>query len=584
MGHSGSGAIAITVHELMGVKADSERGPRRVIVLLFTIALTSAGCTGGSNSNEPRSGGSIVIAAEQWPDCLNPITQCSAGTWVWFAVLGQVMPKAMELDEKGNWRASPLLVEAPSLENGLMVEEPFSLTYKIKPAAVWDDGTPITSSDLEFTWQAILNTKGAYSTLGYDQIESIDTTDPKVAVIRFKDVFVDWPDLFGGPYAGIIQKSSFPNVDEAKPDVSGEMLDAIPFSGGPWRLQAWSRYEGILVRNPRYWATESTLDRVRFIPILDQSGELKAIRDGKVSVIYPQPGNADLIGQLKVPHVRAEAAAGAYYEALFFNVQRPPMNEPLVREALMYAIDRERVVDEVVHFNDPSARVLNCGFLSLPNLGPWCQSQPFAPFTHDPEKAASALKQAGFDCSKAPAEPCSRDRKVLRLVLARVETNTRWVAQEQLMQEDARAVGIDLVLEGYPPFQLFSAVGPQGKFHILHVANGGLADPSVTYLLSCDQIPTPENAFGGGNWNRWCNPEADALMKQSDRALDPVERLQLLDQLYQIEVKDRLLLPLVTFSNFGAWRTDQVAGPLGDWIPSLNGMFYDMARWSLPPD
>jgi peptide/nickel transport system substrate-binding protein len=491
------------------------------------------------------------------------------------------MPKAMEIDERGNWRASPILEQAPSLQNHLLTEEPFTVTYKIKPAAVWADGTPITSADFNFTWRAILNTTGTFSTLGYDQIESIDTRDPKTVVIGFKDVFVDWPDLFGGPYQGIIQKAAFPNVDQAKPDVGDLMIDSIPFSGGPWRLQSWSRYEGILVPNTRYWGPKPLLDRVRFIPIVDQSGELRAIRDGKVSVIFPQPGNADLIGQLKVPHVEVAAAPGAYYEALFFNVQRPPMNERLIREAVMYAVDRERVVDEVVHFNDPSARVLNCGFLSFPSLGPWCRSQPFAQFTHDPQKAAMALEKAGFDCSRAPAEPCSRDGKPLRLILARVKTNTRWVAQEQLIQEDARAVGIDLVLKGYDPAELFGVVGPQGRFHMVHVAQGGSADPTVTSALSCDQIPSPKNEFGGGNWDRWCNPAADALMSKTDRTVDPAKRLELFDQLYRIEVEDRLLLPLVTFSNFGGWRTDRVSGPVGDWIPSLNGMFYGMAKWSV---
>ncbi|TMK96205.1 MAG: hypothetical protein E6G40_13105, partial [Actinobacteria bacterium] len=92
----------------------------------------------------------------------------------------------------------------------MLTENPFTITYKISDRSVWADGSPITSADFDFTWKAILNTTGAYTTVGYTSIDSIDTTDPKSAVIKFKDVFVDWPDLFGGVYQGILEKAAFP--------------------------------------------------------------------------------------------------------------------------------------------------------------------------------------------------------------------------------------------------------------------------------------------------------------------------------------------------------------------------------------
>ena len=57
-------------------------------------------------------------------------------------------------------------------------QDPFTVTYKMNPDAVWDDGSPITSTDVEFTWKVELDTEGSLSTAGYDQIESIDTHRP----------------------------------------------------------------------------------------------------------------------------------------------------------------------------------------------------------------------------------------------------------------------------------------------------------------------------------------------------------------------------------------------------------------------
>src|SRR5438552_5455027 len=236
----------------------------RVIALSAVAGLVAVACGGAktpsgasaSPTRGPTRGGSIVLGAEQWPECVNPITSCSSATWTWYSVLEQVLPYAMVLDLNGNFVASPLLTEAPTLDNGGITQNPFTITYKISDKAVWADGSPITSADFDFTWKAILNTTGAYTTVGYTSIDSIDTTDPKSAAIKFKDVFVDWPDLFGGVYQGIFEKAAFPKqANSAKPNLAKEMQNSIPFSGGPWVLKSWSKDQAVFIRNDRYFGT-----------------------------------------------------------------------------------------------------------------------------------------------------------------------------------------------------------------------------------------------------------------------------------------------------------------------------------------
>jgi peptide/nickel transport system substrate-binding protein len=165
-------------------------------------------------------------------------------------VLEHVLPYAMVLDLNGNFVASPLLTEVPTLDNGGITQNPFTITYHLNPNANWADGSPITSADFDFTWRAIMNTTGAYTTTGYDQIKTIDTTDPKTAVIKFNKIFVDWPDLFGGVYQGIIEKAAFPKfANNPKPNLKNEMQDNIPFSGGPWVLKSWSKEQAVFTRN-----------------------------------------------------------------------------------------------------------------------------------------------------------------------------------------------------------------------------------------------------------------------------------------------------------------------------------------------
>jgi len=556
----------------------------RAVAVVGVMAIVATAC-GGNKAAPPSTtsgaavpkGGSIVVGAEQWPECVNPITSCSSATWYWYSVGLHVLPRAMVLDLKGNFVASPLLVEAPTLDNGGITQSPFTVTFKISDKAVWNDGSPITSSDFDFTWRSIINTTGTYNTVGYTSIDSIDTTDPKTAVVKFKDVFVDWPDLFGGVYAGIFKKAAFPNADAEKPNLKDEMQDAIAFSGGPWVLKSWSKDQAVMVRNDKYYGKVANLDQVTLVPRTDQATEIQSLLTGEVSAIYPQPSDVSLLDQVASnPSVKAVGSDGGYYEALWFQHETAPLNDPKVREALMYAVDRQAVIDAIIKLNNPNAEVLNCGLLALPNIGSWCQNKVFEQFKYDPEKAKSILTSAGYDCS---ASPCTKGGKKLVIEYSTVATNTRRTTTQELLKDKAKAAGIEFKIKNYEAGVLFGDIGPHGKFTIADYATGGSVDPSITSSLACENVPSAKNQFAGGNWNHWCNKQATDLMHQSDQELDPAKRLDLFNQIYALEAQDFLLLPLYVLPNVGAWRTDKIAGPISDYIPSNLGMFFNMNEW-----
>ena len=103
------------------------------------------------------------------------------------------------------------------------------------------------------------------------------------------------------------------------------------------------------------------------------------------------------------------------------------------------------------------------------------------------------------------------------------------------------------------------------------------ADPSLTELLRCSQ--TNQSWFGV--FGSWCDPEADRLMKAADRELDPARRLRLMEQLYDLEARDAIALPLFAIPATTAWRTDRIAGPIGAYNSSPYGTFFNMNEWYL---
>ncbi|MEO1058936.1 MAG: ABC transporter substrate-binding protein, partial [Actinomycetota bacterium] len=125
-----------------------------------TDATEASDSTDAPDTGDGAAAGSVVFAAEQWPDCLNPVTSCANASWLTWSVIHHILPKLMEVDADGNYQASPLIEEAPSLENGLITEDPFTITYNLVDGATWNDGSPITAEDVAFTWQAIMDSTG----------------------------------------------------------------------------------------------------------------------------------------------------------------------------------------------------------------------------------------------------------------------------------------------------------------------------------------------------------------------------------------------------------------------------------------
>jgi peptide/nickel transport system substrate-binding protein len=251
------------------------------------------------------------------------------------------------------------------------------------------------------------------------------------------------------------------------------------------------------------------------------------------------------------------------------------VDDLLVREALMYAIDRQRVVDEIIKVNNPDAEVLNCGLVAIPGQGPWCETTPFARFTYDPERAKSILESDGYDCLSMP---CTKNGHPLTVEYSTVATNIRKTATQESLIVAALDAGFELVArngEGPP----ISVTCPAYSVGIVECGRLGAPDPSVTDFLSCDQVPPKADPFAGFNFTGWCDPEADALMAASDRELDPELRLSILNQLYALEAKDFVSLPLYVVPVISAWRNDQIAGPIGLYNSSPYGLFFNMNEW-----
>jgi peptide/nickel transport system substrate-binding protein len=495
------------------------RRPVALLALLAALSLIAAACGGKSNSGATTTtakqnvvkGGTLVLGAEQEPDCADWIASCAGASWGTYTMGAQTMPRSFDLTPDGKQKASILLAGDPKLEPG----PPQKITYKINPKAVWSDGQPITSSDFKFTWEQIKNGTDIYDKTGYKDISAVDDTDPKTAIVTFSTQYAGWHDLFGGFY-GVYPKHLLSADEKAR---NAAMKDGYKWSGGPWIIDHWTKGQEVaLTPNPNYYGPKPNLDKVVFKFITDTAAESQAYKTGQIAMFYPQ---AQLeLAQLKtLPDTKFDVTTSLSYEALWFNTTKDPLNDPNVRKALAYATNRDTIVESLFGTVQPGIKAIN-GFVT-PGNKQW-YTDPFKIYTQNQSKVDELMKASGY--AKGADGIWAKGGKPVSLAISTTAGNKRRELTEQLLQSQWKTAGFGLTFNNTKAGTLFGEWGPKGVYQLaLYAQVPPSTDPGICSTFCSENIPTAANA-SGQNWTRLASPAIDAPWKAVDKELDETKR------------------------------------------------------------
>jgi peptide/nickel transport system substrate-binding protein len=427
-----------------------------------------------------------------------------------------------------------------------------TITYDISPDAVWSDGTAVTAADIACTWEAFLNTPGSISTAGYTEILSVtEGASDKQAVVEFSTVYA--------PYKGLFNQIIPSHVVANCSDVSGDFLNEIPVSARPWMLTEWSDQQAILEPNPTYWGDDKPVaSRLVQVPRVEDGG-ITSLGAGEVDFIFPQ-AFAGITDALAADNIQFEPGYGTNYEGLYFSQAGDPAEfpfaDPIFRQAFSMSVDRELILANIYDPIFPGSPLLQCG-LWVPTVGPWCDNTQFVD-SYDPEGAAALLEENGW--AKDGSGFWAKDGVVPEIQWMVNEPNQRRADTQALMIPEFAAAGFNVVADNGDAATVFQQRLPAGQYDLAMYISTASPDPSVTAIMSCDQVPSAENNNQGQNSVFWCNEDASALMAESDTTIDEAARADLIHQVGQYLVDDHVMLPLFQFPNIAAWRTDAIEG------------------------
>ena len=549
---------------------------RALIAALAVTALIGslAACTSSTTTPEPSDvaivdGGEIVIGAEQEPDCADWIATCGGSIWGTWIMQIPTLPGVFQTRQSdGEWVPEPSDLVTGEPEVVVADDGTQTITYSINPEAVWSDGEPITSADFEYTALQIRDGDDIFDKTGYDRISAIDASDPATVTVTLDSPYAGWRTLFS--VYGIMPAHLLEGQDRA-----AVMADGYDFSGGPWKIEKWTRGTSVtLVPNENYWGDKPHLDKVTFLFLPDTTAAFQALKSGQVSVLYPSP-QLDALTQIDagLPGIESQVdARSGNLEAIWLNNAAAPFDSVAVRQALAYSIDRDAIVKRL--FGSLGIDKAQQSFNS-PMVAPFA-SDDFSQYSLDLDKVDELMEGEGW--KKNSDDVWAKGGETATFSIKTLAGNKRRDLTVQVLQSQLADAGFEMTIDQVTPADLFGTIAPQGDFQAgIWALVDTFPDPTLSSTFSSVNIPSEANGFSGINFYRTDIPGLDDLLGQVDSEIDTDARISVSHEADALIAENVPSLPLDTVPNVLLW-SDKVGGPE---INPVDGPFWNLAEWGL---
>ncbi|MGI6050510.1 MAG: peptide ABC transporter substrate-binding protein [Acetivibrionales bacterium] len=485
------------------------------IIMLAMVLLPACG-------NNATSGNTLAVTVGPDPDTIDPALNSAVdgATLIIHAFEG-----LMTLNKDG----VPVPGQAKSYE---VSDDGRVYTFHLRDNLKWSDGKALTASDFVYSWNRAIapETAADYEYMfevidGYADGElNVEAPDDKTLVVTLYNAV---------PY--FLELTAFPTFSPVRQDMIEEhgdswAVNAKTYIGnGAYKIKEWVPGSHITMeKNQYYWDYANLgMENIKFVLMEDDSAKLNAFQKKEVLLIDDMP-NDEIDAWRDKPEFNLEGQLGTYYVS--FNVQKAPLDNKLVREALTLAIDREFIVNQVSKQGEvPAAAFVSLGLF---DADPTKEFREVGGNYYDPydyegnlEKAKQLLEQAGY--------PNGEGIPQLEYLY---NENTTHKAIAEALQDMWKKIGVNVTLVSQE-WGTFLNTRKNGDYQIAR--NGWLSDYNDPISMLDMWI-----SGSGNNDAQWSNPEYDALIAKVKSSTDPVERFELMHKAEDLIFEDSMLCPI----------------------------------------
>ena len=401
------------------------------------------------------------------------------------------------------WEMDPTLLDSAEVTS----QDPFTVTYKIRPEAQWTDNAPIGADDFWYLWRQMVSEPGTVDPAGYDLITGVQSVEGgKTAVVTFSQPYPAWRELFHNILPAHI-------VKDVPGGFSAGLAQALPVTGGQFRVESIDpqRDEILLARNDRYWGKPAVPDLILFRRGGAPAALADSIRNGDTQVAQVHGGSAVFAQLSAIPDVRTARIVTPRVMQLTLRAQQPALADADVRKAILGLLDVDLLA--AVGAGDDNTVTLAQAQVRSPSDPGYV---PTAPPAMTRDEAMALLGAAGYQIDTPPATPTAtstpspapstpennrgqlvKDGEPLTFVLGVAANDPTSVAVANTAADQLRSVGIAASVSALDPVTLYGQALTDNTVDAVvgwHQAGGDLATALASRFgcpaLEATAVPT----------------------------------------------------------------------------------------------
>lgn len=489
---------------------------------LVSIGLILSGCAAGGGAADPTTSGKAALDPAGDTNAQPASAIAEGGTlrlplssfppnWNYNSIDGTLRDTSTVMSTMVQKAFTIGLDGAPALNTDLLVSaEPTSTTplvieYKINPAAIWSDGTPITWLDFEANFKSLNGTDPAYliaDSTGYSSMASVTQgATVKDAIVTYATPFADWKSMFAPFYpASQVGTPALFNTAYA---------DAIPVTAGPYKLETLDTSARTIsvVPDPNWWGDKPKLERIIFIA-LDATADIDAYLNKEIDVV--SAGSTERYGRVVgAPDTVLRAAPSASFAHIDFSSSGIFADKQL-RLAAQKAIDRSSLAAVLVGDLPYELPLLNNHVFLGTDATYQDNAGDFGSF--DSEAAKTILDDAGWTGDGAVR---TKDGQNLTFAITIPASAPSSSQMAQVIQSQLAAVGMEMTINEVASDAFFADNITPGAFDMTIFSWGGTGYPAAGASIF-------RSGAEGQNYGRISTPELDTMLTDVVADSDPV--------------------------------------------------------------
>jgi peptide/nickel transport system substrate-binding protein len=490
----------------------------------------------------------LVIGMTQYPATLHPNIESMLAKTI---VISATRRPFTAYDP--SWQLGCMLCTTlPTIENGLAKIEDLpdgkkgiAVTYTIQAGATWGDGTPVTTRDVNFTWEVGRHPQsGVAAAEFYRRAYKLDVKDAKTFTLHFDKVTFEYAAI--NDFQVLPAHIEAAHFAEPKEYRNRTRFDADPTNAGlyfgPYRIvEAKPGSHIALEVNPSWYGEKPRFKRVVFRTVENTAALEANLLSGAIDYIAGELGlTLDQGLAFEKRHgdkFQVIFKPGLIYEHIDLNLEHPVLREPKLRRALLMALDRQSLNDKLFGGKQPVA---------VTSVSPldWVFAQDLKPVAYDPKAAAQIFEEAGWKAGPGGIRQNAQGEKLSFELMTTAGNRSRETVQ-QVLQAQWKQVGVDIKIRNEPARVFFGETVTKRKY-------GGMAmfawvsspENVPRSTLHSQEIPTAANNYAGQNYTGYASKKMDDLVEKIEIELNRETRKALWRQQQELYLEDLPVLPL----------------------------------------